>query len=92
MVVRLVFSNGPLTEEPAQEYFVGYIADHYYQTWKAESQGFLAILMEYPELARAVHRRLARASDFKEDDLTDFKEKFEEKFEGQEEPLFLPAD
>lgn len=92
LVVRLVFITGVLKKEPAQDYLIGYIADHYYRIWKAESKGLLAVLMEYPELAKAVHKRLAGISDLKEDDLTDFKEKFEEKFEDLEESLFLPED
>ena len=92
LVVRLVFFSGPLKEEPAQDYLVDYLADHYYGIWKAESKGLLAVLMEYPELAKAVHKRLGGVSELKEDDLACFKEEFEEKFGNLEEPLFLPEN
>lgn len=92
LVLRLVFLTDPLTTEPAHDYLIDYVADHYYQVWKAESTGLLGVLMEHPQLAKAVHRRLAGFSEVKEDDLTDFEEKFEEKFGDLEEPLFMPEN
>ena len=83
IMARTLYHSGPPTDETLHEFFVGYIADNFYELWQTDPEIFRLMLQEQKELAIDVFARKGKRTIL--DEPAEAKKKNEKKNEKVEE-------